>query len=92
MVPGFDYNLLEWRGGNDVEESDVNSEPEDSEMERQLRELTERLNRLELGAREESVALKNQKRLVRYLDVLTKSLEDELEVELPGPPSLEGSS
>lgn len=55
-------------------------------------ELERRLNQLELESEDGYSALKNQKRLMFYLEELSRILEEELGMELPDVPTLDQSN
>ncbi|MFB6344726.1 MAG: hypothetical protein ABEK50_03005 [bacterium] len=51
-----------------------------------------RIEQLELQEGEAFYALKNQKRLMYYLEDLKRILEENLDVDIPSPPSMEEPS
>ncbi len=65
------------------------SDEEQSRLEERFGEIERRVNQLELEGREGYTALKNQSRLVHYLDEFKRVLEEKFAIDLPGIPILD---
>ncbi len=68
------------------------SDDEQSKLEERFESLERRINQLEFEGSEGYTALKNQNRMIHYLEELVRVLSEKFGIDLPGPPSQEDPS